>query len=131
MDNVYAMIIEDYINSPIFLTKYLTFNSYLTMLQNVIDPMITKVIENSVNFHEVRIINNNNKDKMIVFQYGRCPIHWKKKRFLQIIVIRIIQIDGYTGGDNFRMVLGPHEYNNLQDATKFNRRVEAANYVRL
>lgn len=73
------MITEDYINSPIFLTKYLTFNSYLTMLQNLIDPMINKVIENSVDFHEVQIINNNNK--MIVFQYGRCPIHSKKMVF--------------------------------------------------
>lgn len=75
------------------------------MLQNVIDPMITKVIENSVDFHEFQIINNNN-NKMIVFQYGRCPIHWEKKRFLQIIVIRCIQIDGYTGGDNFQNGLG-------------------------
>lgn len=55
--NVGAEILGNNIIDNFFMTENSTGNHYLTILQDAINPMITHIVENSVNFPENHFIS--------------------------------------------------------------------------
>lgn len=72
--NVWAGILGDNVIGPFFLTENLTGDLYFELLENVIDPKITEVIENTIYFPAEEVIH----EEKVIFQQDGCPAHYKK-----------------------------------------------------
>lgn len=73
--NVWAGILGNSIIGPLFLQTNLNGDLYLEMLQDAIDPLITEVVENSIDYPQDEKI----EEEKVVFQQDGCPAHYKKK----------------------------------------------------
>lgn len=79
--NIWAGILGNYIIGPLFINENLIGELYLTLLRDIIDPMITQVVENAVGEDGQLEFDADN----IHFQQDGCPAHYHRDNYCAII----------------------------------------------